>query len=87
MKGNFNCDLCQKNFHRLDQLRRHLHTNHVDQPQAAKQNIERARGWKKEAERHERAGMRASTTSSSVEPPSDIGDGTLEATPPAYTSQ
>lgn len=78
LKGHFDCDLCEKNFHRLDQLRRHLQTNHKDQPEAVEGNIERAKGWKKQVSREKRAKMRASTASSSVEPPSESSDMTPE---------
>lgn len=81
VKGHFDCELCEKNFHRLDQLRRHLYSNHKDQPEAVVGNIERAKDWKKKANREKRGNMRASSASSSVEPPTGSSDMNIEDEP------
>ena len=41
----YKCELCDKDFHRLDQLRRHVASSHKDRPEDGNRAIERAKSW------------------------------------------
>lgn len=68
----FHCELCGKDFHRLDQLRRHLASSHKDRPEDANRAIERAKSWNKRAQNSKHR-QRASISMFSVSPlPADL---------------
>jgi hypothetical protein len=55
LKGMHECGICNKDFHRLDQLRRHLNSNHKDKPEAVAEALLKATRGRRDVKQYNRA--------------------------------